>query len=262
MAATAALTFDVDWAPESSVRRIMEMTLSAGVRSTWFITHSSPAIMELFRYPEDIEVGIHPNFMPNTTQGATQEEIFGFLKGVAPHAVSFRTHCLMQSTPMLHLAADTFGLRNDCSLLLSGSDNIEPHMIRFSEHGNWLTRIPFYFEDDFYTYSNPDFMFDPDLIKNPGLKVFNFHPLFLDLNIDSMDRYCSLKKIKDISQLTEPEIKEARNNSAGMMDYFSKLMAFLRDKPTLTMSEIGSNCRKSHPAQSVSKKKVEDQVQF
>ena len=61
------LTFDTDWAPDYTIDYVSEKLEKAKIKSTWFITHDSPAIQRLVNNPL-FEVGIHPNFLSNSTQ--------------------------------------------------------------------------------------------------------------------------------------------------------------------------------------------------
>ena len=57
---TALITFDVDWAPDCAIDFVVDALCKFNVKSTWFITHMSPAIERLMTMPTLFEIGIHP----------------------------------------------------------------------------------------------------------------------------------------------------------------------------------------------------------
>ena len=60
----AALTFDIDWAPDWMIEEVASILIEHNVKTTWFVTHASPAIDKLRQMPELFELGIHPNRLP------------------------------------------------------------------------------------------------------------------------------------------------------------------------------------------------------
>ena len=67
-AAEIALTFDIDWAPDWAIDLTAGILREREVRATWFVTHESPAVDRLREDSELFELGIHPNFLPGSTQ--------------------------------------------------------------------------------------------------------------------------------------------------------------------------------------------------
>lgn len=41
------LTFDLDWAPDWIIEEVVSILIDNCVKSTWFVTHASPAIDKL-----------------------------------------------------------------------------------------------------------------------------------------------------------------------------------------------------------------------
>ncbi|MCX6671896.1 MAG: hypothetical protein NTX92_08260, partial [Euryarchaeota archaeon] len=56
------ICIDTDWASDSIIKDIADYLIMNKIKSTWFITHDSPAIRKLLAKPDIFEVGIHPNF--------------------------------------------------------------------------------------------------------------------------------------------------------------------------------------------------------
>lgn len=176
------LTIDVDWAKDSAIEKTMKYLIERKVKCTWFITHDSKAIRKLFSYPELFEVGIHPNFLEGSTQGNNKRDIVSNLLKIAPNAVSFRTHALYQSTPLLKMLREEFNLKNDCSLLLPGAKNLTKHKIYFSNKNKPLTRFPYLWEDDIHLYTPNAKPFNEKNFNFKGLKIFTFHPEYIVKN--------------------------------------------------------------------------------
>jgi len=235
-----SLTIDIDWAPDWAIKKIADFLVEKNVKCTWFITHDSHAIRNLFDYPELFEIGIHPNFLPNTTQGNSEEEIISNLLKIAPNAKSFRTHALVQSTNILKMLTEDFGLKNDLSSYTSNISETTPHKLYFSEKQKPLTRFPFCFEDDFHIFApQREFSFDSEKYNFPGLKIFNFHPIFLALNIKDLENYKNLKSTgKFFTELTEQDIEPYVNKDSGIQNFFNGFVEFLSKQDSYTITEL------------------------
>ena len=94
------ITLDIDWAPDFIIKKVDEMLTEKNVKATWFVTHKS-AYLKTLSKNRNYELGIHPNFMSDSTQGNSIEEILSNLKKIVPTAKSVRTHRLFQSTQIL-----------------------------------------------------------------------------------------------------------------------------------------------------------------
>lgn len=164
------ITLDVDWASDEVVDATADLLVEAGVRATWFVTHDSPATRRLAARSDLFEVGLHPNFLPGSTHGATPRDVLTHLSGLAPTARTVWTHSLHQSTPILALMASEFGIRHDLSIFLPGTPFISPHTF-FVLPGTPLLRLPYFWEDDHEMHlSAPEFSFAAPRHHVPGLK--------------------------------------------------------------------------------------------
>ena len=188
------ITLDVDWAPDFAIDFAARLLLENNVHATWFVTHQSPALERLRQHPELFELGIHPNFLPGSTHGETPEKVLDYCMGLAPEAVSMRTHSLVQSTPLLKHVLTQTPITTDVSLFLRRASFLCP--VEFEVGGRTLIRVPYYWEDDFeMESSNPCWRADPLLADGEGLKVFDFHPIHIYLNSVSMGPYEELKLV-------------------------------------------------------------------
>lgn len=188
----AAITLDIDWAPDFVIDFVAERLVEHQVRATWFVTHPSPAIERLKDQPDLFELGLHPNFLPGSSQGATPEHIIRYCRSIVPEAVSVRTHALVQSTPLLDTLLDKTSVVIDASLFLPHALHLHP--VEYWWRQRRLIRVPYFWEDDF-EMERPEPCWQPAKLLNqgPGLKIFDFHPIHIYLNSADMEPYRNLK---------------------------------------------------------------------
>ena len=123
------ITFDVDWAPDFVISSVAEMLLKSGTKATWFVTHDSEAIRKLAGHSDLFEFGVHPNFMPGTTQGNNYHEVMSYLMNIAPNAKAVRTHGMFYSAAISRMFAVDFGLEIDSSTFLGEMPHIIPYEV-------------------------------------------------------------------------------------------------------------------------------------
>ena len=188
----AAITLDTDWAPDFVIDEVASRLLRGRVRATWFVTHDSPAIDRLRRHPDVFELGIHPNFLPGSTQGTTPEEVLSYCMRIVPGATSMRTHGLVQSTPLLDLVLKQTPVDTDVSLLLPRMTHVRP--LEYWWQGRMLLRVPYVWEDDFEIECPVPNWDVHSVLAAPGVKVFDFHPIHVYLNSPDLRSYSMLKQ--------------------------------------------------------------------
>ena len=225
------ITFDVDWAPDYVIDYVSEKLENLKIKATWFVTHYSHSIQKLLDNPL-FEIGIHPNFYNNSTQGNGIDDILKNMKKIVNNAKSIRTHGLYQSSEML-LKLNKYGIENDVSILFSNDSNITPHYSKFFK----ITRIPFYWEDDVEMENEIDWNDIKKHFNIFGLKIFNFHPIHIFLNSNNMKNYNKLKG-KKYPNINEKNILEFKNNSLGTETFFDILIDNLNKTKTYTINEI------------------------
>jgi len=228
------ITLDIDWAPDEVIAEVSGILLKKGVKSTWFITHDSPAIRKLADYPELFELGLHPNFNTGSSQGDSPNDVMMFLKKIYPHSSLIRTHGLIQSTDLLAMLTTRFNIEADVSIFLPGTPDIIPHEMYFSKESKSLIRIPYFWEDDFEFYKPVScWSFDDQRYHCSGLKVFNFHPIHVVLNSQDEKAYQSIKSGKKIQDSTMLEIKPMINKGIGTRTLFVDLVDYLSKRKEL-----------------------------
>ena len=219
------ITFDQDWAPDWAVNLCIDLMESQRVPFTFFVTHRSPVLHRLRRAP-GVELGIHPNFLDASTHGATPSEVLETVLDLVPEAKSMRTHSLMQSTPLLTAVCQSTSIRNDVSLLLPFSQELPITHFRFS--GSRITRLPFSWEDD-EAMARSEWDWDTRVWPGPrdGTYVYNFHPIHVALNSNSMSPYGVLKSrlgSRPLHALEFAEAKEFINPGRGARTYLEELL--------------------------------------
>lgn len=228
------LTFDVDWAPDCAMELLLGKLNTHNIKATFFITHPSDILKDVSAGGHNI--GIHPNFLANSTQGKNTSEVIEYLLKLAPEASCIRTHALVQSTPLLFEIFENYPqLKYDFSIF----------MYKF-KHVNWFEwkfktlsymRINYNWEDDgaFYDPSMNWAQFTPFADKI----IFDFHPIHVLLNSKDLTPYESLKsKFQNtpLANLKEKDILKFKNPLNGSENY---LDAILESKyKAITFSEL------------------------
>lgn len=225
------LTFDTDWAPDYTIDYVSEKLQKLKIKATWFITHESPAIQRL-KENSLFEIGIHPNFYSNSTQGKDIDEILKNLKRIAPNAKSIRTHGLLQSTEIL-LKFHKYGIETDVSILLNNEESLKPHHSKPFK----ILRIPYYWEDDVEMMYESNWENVDNHFSVQGLKIFDFHPIHIFLNSDSMEKYNELKT-QGYPKISKEKLLEFRNKNVGTDTFFEQFIEKLSRKRTHTINEI------------------------
>jgi len=175
-------TTDVEWAPDWAIRDLFTLADEHGVPLTPFVTHRSDYLASRFGTRDFIsrgDVGLHPNFLPGSTHGATVDEVITTTKAIWPDAVSFRSHCFYDDTRMLRKMAEN-GFRYDSNLFAF----LQPMLAPIRTVAGTV-RLPVFWEDD--VHSGNQLPWDTGALRaafeTPGLKIVNVHPLRVALNV-------------------------------------------------------------------------------
>jgi len=231
------ITVDIDWSPDFMIDFIAGKLIKNNIKTTWFITHSSPSIKKL-RNNSLFELGIHPNFLPGSSQGCSYDEVLSFLLDVVPDARCVRTHCLFQSSIILKKMVVEYGLNIDSSVYLRETPNIVPSVFYYDNAV--LMRIPFFWTEDGEMYKPvPSFSLKDKHVELPGLKVFVFHPVHVFLNSFSMKNYSALKNSSPSVFSNENVLSSFINRGVGTCSFFDELVGYVKDNVTSrTLSDV------------------------
>jgi hypothetical protein len=183
------LSIDIDWAHDAVLSDTIDLIERAGVKACFFVTHDTPLLARLRANPL-FELGLHPNFDP-LLRGEAQRsarDILMELARVAPEAKVLRSHAMTTSGRWLELYREA-GVTHLSNYLMFGDENIHPF-----RQLNGLVEAPVYFADDGLLFqramSAVSFDHATELGSvGGGLRVYNFHPIHLFLNAESLDRY-------------------------------------------------------------------------
>ncbi len=213
------LTFDIDWASDEVINDSLEVIEKYGIKSTWFVTHDSP-ILERLKDNKNIELGIHPNFNfllnGDFRNGRNAEEIVDRLLEIVPNANCVRSHAMTQSSGLLELFYNK-GLTHDCNHFIPEQTEI---ILKPWSIWNGLIKVPYFWEDDINCVSENRTAIN-DLVNRKGIKVFDFHPIHVFLNLENIDRYY---QIRDFQKETDKLLPYINTKEIGVKDLLKQLI--------------------------------------
>jgi hypothetical protein len=230
------LTFDLDWAPGFAVFAVVDALSARGLRATLFATHPVEGLRER-AHAAGLEIGLHPNFGPGSTHGATPEAVLDRLQSWYPEARGIRTHSLIQSSPLLALMARR-GFAWDASLMLEDLPCAQPIASALG-----LTRIPYVWGDASHLGAGGPFEVSALPLGTPGLKVLNFHPLLLALNAEAPGRYGAFKAAcASLERATLADLEPHVFAGRGLRSLFEAVLDAIADRglQTYTLSEVAA----------------------
>lgn len=223
------LTIDVDWAHDEVLSDTIDLVDQAGVHATWFVTHDTP-VLERLRANPRYELGIHPNFnwllAGDARQGADAREVVARLQAIVPEARCVRSHSMAQSTGLLQVFADA-GLTHDANHFIPAAAGI---LLKPWRLWNGMVRIPYNWEDDVTCAYREMAMAAPGVAETGrmgGLHVFDFHPIHVFLNTETMQRY---ERTRDLHHSPE-ELRMQRNPGRGARTWLIELLAAMNGTP-------------------------------
>lgn len=214
------LTFDMDWANDNVLEWFYQF-LENNIPYTLFVTHETKWIEQL-RKDNHIELGIHPNFnrlLSGDNSDGNYLEVLKRLKDIVPEAKAYRSHSLTVNSVILQACAE-LGIKKDLNILVRPKvgDVIHP----FVRSGVQI--VPFIWEDDLWLCDSEKLSVDfllGDSFDIP--RVFNFHPIHLYLNCESIDRYNAAKGYnREIDKLSQ--FRNQGENVLGVREFFDELV--------------------------------------
>lgn len=218
-----ALTFDIDWAPDFVILHCLELLDDARCKATFFATHSTSLNQEIVNRGHNL--GIHPNFLPSSSQGDSVQAIISECLSYAPDAWCMRSHALVQSSPLLHEIFSKFPqLKLDVSIFM--------HRFAFAHKAKWeydgvtFDRLLYNWEDDFQfaSYNKDNF---PELFFGE-LTIFDFHPIHVFLNSTDGSEYRNLKLEQSklpLNLLDKQVVDKYVNPGLGTQSYLKEILS-------------------------------------
>jgi len=219
------ITSDVDWASDYCIGDFLQLTRGFGVTPTLFATHES-RVLNAFANTNPDDVGVHPNFRPNSSHGSDYLSIIDHVFRLYPNAATFRSHGYFDSSDILEEMANR-GVRYDSNLCLYLQPNIVPLRLAVPN----ITRLPVFWEDDshwMHTGGDWNLRNYLDAFTSPGLKIIDVHPISVCLNIPSEEHY---QKVRGHAKTVSAGNLEAlRHKGAGARSFLTELIEFVKSR--------------------------------
>ena len=159
-------TSDLDWATEKEITVMLEFFKELEVPLTVFVTHNSEVIQNAYRHIPQ-HVGLHPNFMPQSSHGNTYQEVIDFCQRLW-NSKYYRSHCYFDNTRVtMEFSRRRFKYNSNIPLFLL--PDIKPF-----KHFSGILYFPVFWEDDLQfplEFNRLQKRLDTD-----GLKIFAIHP--------------------------------------------------------------------------------------
>lgn len=181
------LTSDQDWAPQWAIESFFEITSDIPVHM--FRTNPCPVTNKAHIHGK-ITQGWHPNLLPESSHGTTQEEIIEYMIKHFPGCNTARCHTYLTNTHFDRLLYRS-GIRADSQIATTYQENLSP-----INDISGIKRFPVFFEDDVFFHDNAPSLELSPVVKSlfsPGLKIFNIHPTFIACNTPSLKHYAEQK---------------------------------------------------------------------
>lgn len=216
------ITMDMDWANDDVLSYIINLVESLNIKVIMFVTHYTPKLEEMRNSP-NFQLGIHPNFNPllngDFQYGDNVKKVLEYFINIVPETTMIRSHSVTQSTIIKSLY-EQFNIKYDLNLFIPEESKIT--LFPFTDAFN-IINLPYFWEDDVHVINKFPFAVDKYL-SNQGLKIFDFHPIHIYLNSESLTRYNNIKtKLQDTTIL-----KQNRNiEQFGVENFFNDLVSML-----------------------------------
>lgn len=237
-------TSDLDWASETACSRTLSFFSSRNIPVTYFLTHQSHVMTDALQRGV-IRAGIHPNFMPGSSQGGNYQEIVDFCMNLMPNPRCYRGHRYYEvndTAELLYQRGIEFE-SNICTLM----DIVPPFL-----HRSKMINFPIFWEDGAYLYHEGNFDFSEfyNRLRLPGLKIINIHPMHLVLNTPY---FSYTRQIKDDlsreawNRMDESAIEQLSWKGSGIAGFIRQMTdAIIRDNIEMAYLEdiYDEICRK------------------
>lgn len=215
----AILSIDIDWAEDAVLLDTISILELSKIKATFFVTHYSSVLERVYNNPL-FEIGIHPNFDP-LLRGDSSKSAFDIVRSLCNICSSptvLRSHAMTTSGRWIDLFQDQ-GITHISNYFMYGLTNITPFA-----HINGLIEAPVFFADDGLIYQQSKnlltYNLNHFLSVYPGLQVYNFHPIHLFLNTESLTHY-SLAR----SHLNQPSmLLKLRSHANGPRDWLNRII--------------------------------------
>jgi hypothetical protein len=214
------VTIDLDWASEVVIEETMNWFSQLKIPVTVFATHESRAIVERMNR---IEVGLHPYFSSDSSQGSNSEEIIENLSKITTNIPVYRSHRFLDSNQIReHMAK--MGMRAS-SNVCTDLDPVAPF-----RHRSRMLEVPIAFEDGNFLERKYNLDSCDEIVKlisQSEIFVIAIHPMHFVLNTP---HYQWMRDIKDSTtrirwnNMTSDEVTELRYSGRGIASFVKQLL--------------------------------------
>lgn len=215
------LTFDMEWANDDVLEYFYSVLKKFDLAATILVTHQTKWL-EIFRQDEKIELGIHPNFN-NLLSGKEKDSDYSHVikkcMEIVPEAKICRSHSMTINSLILHTYEEV-GIKYDLNMFICPEAGTK---VSAYKRGG-VKIVPFIWEDDLWLNNKEEVSVQyllSDKFDMP--KVFNFHPIQIYLNSETLSRYNEAK----LYNWETEKLQEFRNVSLstyGVYDFFKDLI--------------------------------------
>ena len=213
-----SITFDLDWAPDFAIEKCLDILSKFNIKGTFFSTHHTDFNQEILRQGHCL--GIHPNFLANSSHGNSINEIIENCLKFNPNAWCMRSHSLFQSSKILYKIFKTFPqLKLDLSLFMHRAKYVQK--TKWEYDGVSFDRIMYNWEDD-AEFSYKRFSKKENIFFG-NTTIFNFHPIHVFLNSYDGSEYNNLKNALNNRKLNRVSLDSAKkfcNNKSNGIQFF------------------------------------------
>jgi SAM-dependent methyltransferase len=221
---------DLDWNSDAVVRDYLSVVRAHGGKATAFATHKT-AVLDEFK--DILDAAVHPNFLPGSTHGNNFDEVIDHCFGLYPEAKTFRSHSYFDNQVITEKMAAR-GIRYDANVCLYRQAKLMP-----LRHCHIDMRIPSWFDDNIHWFHNGSWRLS-DLrreLETPGLKVINFHPPTVALNLASKSAYDALRGV--LPKMEQGDLSANRFDGHGPRTFLIDLLEWIGGRyRTMQFSEI------------------------
>ena len=240
------LTSDLDWSSDYCIENFLAIAARFSITPTVFVTHESAAIGKAAEKGR-VELGIHPNFLPPSTHGDSFESILAHVLGLVPKPVAVRCHRYIAGPAIERMLAER-GLRIDSNTCRHLECGLAP-----VDLPSGLLRLPVFFEDDFHWMQGMTWRFTDHApaFFSPGLKILNFHPFFVALNIPDATFYSRHKP--HIPTLAADDASRCRHRGKGSRTFLIEALTAIRaaGHGFVTLGELAKSLGLRAPARRI-----------
>lgn len=212
------ISSDIDWAPEYAIELMLEEIKKRNLKISLFATHNSPVLKQRHDF---VEMGLHPDYGRANIRGGLEYQIKS-LMDMYPDAVGTRSHQNFFGQNTCNIA-HSLGLKYEASNIQWRVPFQMPH-----RDYNGMVRIPYYWEDGIHADMGLPWNLDELQLDCAGLKVINFHPVFLFLNAPDDDfRRKVTANYTDLASVPFADMNGQRHDGEGAFTYFQKVLDHL-----------------------------------